>query len=46
MCGCACVFVFGGGGLVFFFLGAGLAYRAGGERERESAREETAKLLP
>lgn len=40
---CVCVFGFGGGGLVFFFLGAGAAYRGG--RERESACEETAKLL-
>lgn len=32
------MFVFGGGGLVFFFLGAGLAYGVGGERERECAR--------
>lgn len=42
-CVCVCVFGFGGGGLVFFFLGAGAAYRGG--RERESACEETAKLL-
>lgn len=41
MCVSAFVFVFGGGGLVSFLLGAGLAYRG----ERESVREETAKLL-